>query len=1114
MLRYLVGLILLSIALTPAVSAQEVTGTIVGTVVDASKAAVPGATVTVTSTDRGLVARIVTTDSAGGYVAPLLPIGNYSVKVEMTGFKGAVKTGIELHVNDKLTFDFELEVGTVAQQVVVEESVSAVAVELQTATAASLVSGAEVLDLSLNNRNYIQLISLMPGATNVSATDEVYIGTTNPTGGTNTIPFAINGGRNSASNFMVDGADNVDRGSNLTLLAYPSVDAIAEFKAVRGQYTAEFGRGASGQINVVTKSGTSKYHGDVYEFLRNDATAANNFFNNSRSIKRPPLRWNDFGYTFSGPIPLLGRKDADRHKTFFFWSQEFRRIITYSTFQSTVPSNDMKQGIFSQPVCVEYTGSTCTRSDTRIPSINPVAAAYIKDIWSKIPQGDASYVLFTAQRSLYNYRQELIKIDHVFSASWNVSARYIRDAIPTMEPGGLFTGAVLPGVSTTTTDSPGRGWVFRATGSLSPTLLNEAGYSFSYGAIVSRPTGLVSSENSPDVQTKLPFKSTLARVPALSMSPISTVTGFGPYDDFNRNHNIYDNLTKLMGRHTLKVGVSVNFYQKTENAGGNNAGTFTFASTPRPTGTSTTQQAWANFLLGNVSAFTQASLDLTPDIRQKQFETYIQEDYRVRPNLTVNLGVRFSQFYQPRDANDMLTNFDGSRWTASKAPDMVASTGNLVPNTGDPLNGIIVNGQNSPYGSKASNEDLWKFAPRLGFAWDPFKKSKTAIRAGYGLVYDSTLVGVYEQNIFTNPPFVNSVNISNTRLEDASAGVSVISAAPKTLRGTPQPTMLPYSQQYSFEVQHRFGTSLVMALGYYGSKSTHLLGMVDMNMIPPGLAVKAGITDANTPLTSSTTPRINIIRPYRGYGPINQLQNWFDSNYNSLQYSMQKQFSASSSVRVAYTWSKVLTNAPNDRSNAPQDPYNRAADRARASFDRAHVLTLSYIYQLPFAAHSQGIVGKLAKGWQFSGITSFASGLPLRVTSGLGLDWGGGGIIPSCCATPRPDMLSDPNKDAPHTIAKWFNTQAFAAVPTGVVRPGNAPATSAIGPGYQRWDVSLFKVFAIREGLRLQFRAETFNLPNHTNFQGVSTSMGSSNYGQITSTREARRMQLALKLLF
>lgn len=1114
--RHATFFILLLVALAAPLSAQEVTGTVVGTVVDASGGAIPDAAVTVTSTDRGLVVRTVTTDSEGGFVATLLPIGNYSVKVEKQGFKPAVKTGIELHVSDKLTFHFKLEVGAVTEQVVVEESVGAATVELQSAVSAGLVSGAEMVELSLNNRNYIQLISVMPGATYISDTDEVYIGTTTPNGLANIIPFAINGGRNSASNFMVDGADNVDRGSNQTLLANPSVDAIAEFKAMRGQYTAEFGRGATGQINVVTKSGTGKYRGGVYEFFRNDALAANSYFNNARNIQRPALRWNNFGYTFGGPVPLLGRKNKERHKTFFFWSQEFRRVITYTTFQSTVPTNEMKQGIFSSPVCIQVTGSTCTATATQIPpsSFNPVAAAYIKDVWSKIPPGDpVSYNLFTPLRSNINFRQELIKIDHQFSPSWSASVRYLRDTIPTVEPGGLFTNNPLPGAPTTSTNSPGKGWQFRATGSLSPTLLNEAGYAFSYGAIISRPIGLMSSEVSPDVKVTLPFESTLARLPTLSISGATSATGRGPYDDFNRNHNIYDNLTKLMRKQTLKTGVSLNFYQKTENSGTNNAGTFSTTNTPRPSGTPNIQQGWANFLLGNISSFTQASIDLTPDMRQKQFEAYIQDDYRMRPNLTLNMGLRYSRFYQPRDAKKMLTNFDYTSWTAAKAPEIVASNGNLVPGTGDPLNGIIVNNQNSPYGARVSNDDLWKFVPRLGFAWDPFKKGRTAIRSGYGISYDSTLLGIYENNIFTNPPFVNSITINNTRLENPAAGVVAISAAPRALRGTPLPNRLPYTQQWSFDVQHQIARGFVMSLGYYGSKATHLLGISDMNLIPPGFAVAAGLMIPGTPINSTTSPRLNAIRPYRGYAGVNTVQNWFNSNYNALQYSAQKQFRAYGSVRASYTWSKTLTNNSSDRSHYPQNFYNRAAEYARATFDRTHVLTVSYFYQLPLARHSTGMVAWAAKGWQVSGIASFASGLPLRVTSSRGLDWGGTGILGSS-ATPRPDRIADPNKDAPHTLAKWFNTEAFADVPAGVVRPGNASATSVIGPGYQRWDVSLFKTFALREAMRLQFRAETFNLPNHTNLQSVSTAYGSTNFGQITSTREARRIQAALKLLF
>ncbi|HEY3129901.1 MAG TPA: TonB-dependent receptor, partial [Acidobacteriota bacterium] len=648
------GVFLMIFAFMSAIAvAQETTGTIVGTISDHSGAVVPGVTVTVTNVDKNVVVRSIVSDDQGNYSAPLLPIGHYTITVELQGFKKESRTNIELNVNEKLTENFTLELGEVSEVVTVDAG--ALQVELQTPTSAGLIDGTQVRELSLNNRNYLQLVTLMPGVSS-GASDQLYIGTTNPSGQTNVVSFSINGNRNSANNWTVDGADNVDRGSNLTLLNYPSVDAIAEFKVLRGLYSAEFGRSASGQVNVITRSGTKDFHGSAYEFFRNDVLAANAFFNNARGIKRPPLRYNNFGYTFGGPVYIPGHYNTEKNKTFFFWSQEFRRVIAPATLQATVPLSDEKKGIFANPVCVAASGSTCTQTATQITNINPVAQAYINDIWSKIP-GD-NRVLFSSVRSVYNHRQELIKLDHVFGPKLSISGRYLNDTIPTVEPGGLFTGAVLPEVATTSTDSPGHSWVFHATSAFSPTWLNEAGYAFSYGAIVSRVQGLISSNRSPDIRVGLPYPSTLGRVPGLSITGLSSITGFGPYDDFNRNHSIHDNMTKILGRHSFKFGFTWNHYQKTENAAGNNTGTFSFGSTfgsaPRPSGTATFQQAWANFLMGNLATFTQASIDLTPDIRTNQFEGYVQDDFRVQPNLTVNLGVRYSAFRQPHDVKGML----------------------------------------------------------------------------------------------------------------------------------------------------------------------------------------------------------------------------------------------------------------------------------------------------------------------------------------------------------------------------------------------------------------------------------------------------------------------------
>ena len=1113
-----VGLLLTGLATS--LVAQEITGSIVGTVQDASGSGVPGATVTVTNTDRNAVVRVTASEGSGNYTAALLPIGHYSVAIEAKGFKKSVRSGIELNVNDRLTVNFALEVGDVQQQVTVEAN--PVQVELQTSTAQSLISGDQVRELSLNARNYAQLVALMPGVVFTGTGNQIYVGVSNPLNGqSNQVAFAINGGRTSQNNWTIDGADNVDRGANLTLLNYPSVDAIEEFRVLRGQYSAEIGRDAGGMINVITKSGSNAFHGDAYEFFRNDKLAANNFFNNKNSVNPgpdgkaviPPLRYNNFGYTLGGPV-LIPKVYNGKNQTFFFFSEEFRRVITYTSVQGTAPTADEKKGIFSSAVCVQISGSTCAATGTQV-NISPLAAAYIKDIWSKVPDGDANHLINLALRNIFNGRQELYRLDHVFNEKWSVFGRFINDSIPTVEPRGLFQGIALPGVGDTSTDSPGRGLVVRVTGALSPTLINEGGYSYSYGAITSQPTGLDASKNSPDIQPSLPFPVTLGRIPSLTFSgTISTVGGYGPYLDYNRNHNWFDNLTKTVGRHTFKAGVTIVHYEKTENQATNNVGSFSFATTPRPTTANTTQQAWANFLLGNVSSFTQTARDITPDIHVNQSELYVQDDFRVRPNLTLNLGVRYSIFRQATDGNGFLNNFDPSKYDPAKAP-KIDSSGNLVPGTGDPLNGIIIAGKNSPYGSKVTNENNGNFAPRFGFSWDPFGSGKTAIRGGYGYAYDFTQVSnVYESPITTNPSSVQTITINNTTFANVGGGTTVVSAAPPPLAAIGIGWKTPYVQQYSFDVQREFPGKVMADVGYFGSKGTHLIGEPDINEVQPGAGVAAGLTDANTPFNRTTDPKLNQLRPYLGYNAINTIEPWFNSKYNSLQLSARKRFAATGFIGANYTWSKLLTNSGTDVS-APMSVYNRQGDYGWSPYDRTQVFTADWNYELPWLKSRTGFVKYALAGWQFSGILSIANGLPFNESdSTVGLDPGGLGFFGSSQAGARSDQVCNPNAGAPHTLTQWFNTACFANVPTGQVRPGNAGRNTIRGPGYQNWDMSGFKNFRFTETSYLQFRAEFFNIFNHANWSNLSATRLATNYGQITAARDPRIIQLAMKLYF
>jgi hypothetical protein len=1145
--------------------AQDISGTIEGTVLDPTGAAVPKAKLTITNTDRNLVIRTVTTEETGVYSAPLLPIGHYSISVEAAGFKTDTRTEIVLNVNDVLKINFAMQVGSINETVEVKEA--AVQVELSTPASATTIEGTQIRELTLGTRNYEQLMALMPGVAS-NATDDLYIGNSLPSGAASTIPYSVNGSRNSANNWTVDGTDNVDRGSNLTLSTFPSVDAISQFKVERSLYTADTGRAGGAQINVVTKSGSAQFHGGVYEFFRNDALNANLWSNNANKVnladsanplnncslnftstcyaKRTPVRWNDFGYTIGGPV-YFGKFNKDHNKTFFFFSQEWHYINNYTTFNPTVPTVGMLTGNMIQPVCITTTAGVCPAGSapvTQIPTslINANAAAYIKDIYGKLPllsgaTTAATTSLFYPVKNIFNARQEIGRIDHTFSEKFQLWGRFTIDDIPTTEAGGLFGQSSVPLMATTQTNSPGRQFVIHAVNLISPTIINDVSFNFNKSAIVTVPVGLSAKVNSPDISPKEAFPNPEGVVPTVSFTSGSSANGAGPYNDYNRNYAVFDKLNWIKGRHSLAFGVSINRYQKSENAN-SGQGSFSFTNAGAPSGTSAFQQSWANFLLGNVASFTQPSEDVTPNIWSWQTEAYAQDDFKINSRLTLYAGVRWSYFGSPIDKNNEMDNFDPALYSAAAAPKINPANGTVIPGTSNwQTNGIIIGGKNSPYGDQIANANYHNFAPRLGLAWDPTGDGKTSIRAGYGLYYDSPLFGIYEQNIFADPPFVASVNYTNASFTDVTAGTAGISplgplaTSALSLHATQVPALTPYVQQWSLDVQRRLPTGAVLEVGYFGSKGTHLLGYVDINEAPVGMALAAGLhaNNGNTVFTSADEPNINAVRPYQGFTAVNSLETAFDSNYHSLQVHLRKNFGAAGLFGIAYTWSKVLTDNSSDRSNAPQNSYNwHEGEYGRASFDRTQIFTANYVYELPFFKHGRGLVHNTVGGWEFSGIVSAYTGQPLTVTTS-GVDPAGLGMsISASAASPRPDEICNPNVNAPHTYAtglaasvanggpSWFNTACFAAVPQGVVRPGNAGRFTVEGPGYFNWDGSLLKNFNLsKEGRwKAQLRGEASNALNWVNPAGVSVGNTSTTFGQITSFRAARRMQLGLKINF
>lgn len=1101
--------------------AQQLTGQIRGLITDATGASISNATVVIVDVDRNQAVRTVHSTGGGEYVAPQLPVGNYSVSFEATGFKKLVKGGVILNVNDSLQINAALVVGKVDEIVNVQAEMSQV--NLANSAVEGLITGKQIRELPLNNRNYEQLITLQPGVTSNSA-DQIYVGTTNPSGQVNIVSFSVDGNRQSQNNWTVDGADNVDHGSNITLLVYPSVDAISEFKIERSNYGAEFGRSASGQINVVTRSGTSQFHGSAYEFFRNDALNAVNSYTKHTGGKKAVLRYNDFGGTLGGPIY--------KNKTFFFFSEELRRVTTPVTQTATLPSVGELSGNFAVPVCtaIDNVGN-CTATGTKISTINPIAAAYIKDIFSKLPAPDATGTLVSSASGVFNYQESLIRVDHTFNSRWAVMGRYIRDGIPTKEPYGLFgPQSSIPGVANTSTDSPGQQVMGRINTQISNSLFNEVGYAYSYGAITSDTTGLLARANSPDVAkvVGLPYTSALQRVPNLGFADLSGAAGFGEYRDYNYNHNVFDNFSYVVGKHSLKFGVTYNHYLKSENAGGDNVGNYNFDST-NAVGSddlSVQSQDWANFLLGYASdSFSQAPIDLTANTTQNLYEFYGQDEWHASRQLTIDFGLRYSYFQTPFDTGNKLTSFDPSIYKAANAPQIDPNTGFIVPGTGVANNGVIIGGVNSPYGRYITKQAKNNLAPRLGAAYDVFGDGMTSLRVGAGIFFDSVAAGLAEDNSFNNPPYISGANFGSiTNISKAGSLTALSNNLPPSLWTTAPNWKTPYAAEWNVDVQHQFrqAHSLIVDIGFVGNKGTHLVGVQDLNQVRPGVAAASGLYANPYAGGTAAGEKLNAVRPYLGYGSIGQVAPQFDSNYNSLQLSLEQPLAANLTANAAYTYSHGLTDNQSDRSSGLQNTYCRECEYGSSSIDRRHVFTGNFIYQLPFFHDQVGVVGHLLGGFQASGIITVNSGLPLTVlagrtgtfadpaATGLNVDGSPNNGRPS---TPRPNKIGDAN-NGPKTWDKFFNTAAFVAPTAAQPFGGTERRGAVIGPGLWRYDMAMSKETRIFERLSMQFRVEAFNIFNHTNFATVGTTSTSSLYGRITGTRDPRILQLSSKFIF
>ncbi len=1035
------------------------TGSISGTVTDSSGALIKGATVVLINTDRNHVERTLTTSGAGFYTATALPLGAYTVKITDPGFRSDAVTGLILNVADALTVNRKLTVGNEGETVTV--TADQARVNLEDATSAGLIDSEQLNEMPLVTRNYETLLNLQPGVSYGGATDDLTRGPAGLSGASSTVNFSVNGGRSTSNNWTIDGADNVDRGANLTLYTYPSPDAIAQFKTLRGQYSAQFGRNASGQIDVVTKSGTNNIHGSAYEYLRNDYFDANGYANDFLGTRIGAYRYNVYGFSVGGPVRIPKIYNG-KDKTFFFVSEEWQRIIQdLPNTSALVPQASERAGDFTQSgvkigttwttqpvtVCTAYTTNpatqvnTCTAAGTQVTKISPTAQQYLRDVYSKIPVPNVAYnlahnldphTLLSSFKNTFNNLDSVVRIDQQFGQKLTVFYRYVHDTFPEILPQGQFTTVSIPGANTTVAQNPGTQHLAHGTYILSPTALINVGYAFSNGNIVSTPSGFLGSAQSPDITPSLVYPNTVGVIPTVTVAGMANLAGSIAYTDHGTNHQVFGDFTKTLHSNTIITGFSYDHYQKLENNTTGTQGAFSFgndtafSNVPVNTNAGANEaQGFANFLTGNANTgFSQLSRDPVTDIKEALYEAFVQDNWKATRRLTLNLGVRYSYYGQPWDANGLLSNFSPSIYSASKAP-TIASTGLAcftaacsqansnagLSTTSNPgadyagvnyINGIIYNGPNaannnqaSTYGNKVGNAQKNNFAPRFGFALDVFGDGRTAFRGGYGWAFDDAAVSYYETTVFNNPPAVATYSVGQTSFDSPAGGATnALSSTPGRIQAVPLDYKTPYTQQYSLDLQQQITPTLILDAGYFGTHGTHLLGAENLDQPAPGawvgkvqpnnsLASTCIDTDTGTQsfLNSTCDRVINQIRPYLGYSAVDSLRTIFSSNYNSLQVKATKRFKGKSFIDANYTWSRDLTNAPADYSGFIQDIYNPNGDYGRAPDDRTTIINLDGVWELPWYKEQKGLVGHVVGGWEVSGIYAIDSGLPLTLSA-------------------------------------------------------------------------------------------------------------------------------------
>ena len=1055
--------------------------TISGTVTDASDAVVPDATVTITNQETKVSATTQSTGS-GTYVMPNLPVGTYTVAVSKNGFQNFTEANVILHPATVATVNAVLQLGSVGTAVTVEAS----AAEVQTSTSenAHEVSSVQVSTLPLNGRNYQALAVVIPGVVNTSAGSSL-----GPGGRSTNNVLSINGGNTNTTFYALDGIWNENTGNMAQTTVTPNPDSIEEVRVLQNNYSPKYSLMGASVVLLQTKSGTSEFHGALWEYFRNNDLNARNFF----SATVPTLKQNIFGYTLGGPLYIPKVYNTKREKTFFFLTENWVVSHAGSVLLGQDPTADMRNGAFPTPIHNPATGINYPRNaqgEYVIPpsQINTSAQAMLNALYP-LPNypGTLNYLNSTPQ--ITNQRDDELKIDHNFSDRYRVTLELLdeKQDLRQTSLNQSNTGSIFP---TNYEDDLTKNYLgqLQFTATITPSMVNTASISANIYNLDLILDGIVYRNQIPGFNQTLPINGALTnRLPLITFSQGYASEGIPAarplFHAADLDETAADNWSWLRGKHYIEAGLAVVISGKRQNVATADNGQFSFTG-------QFTGNAVADYLLGDAATFTQQSSERRVHVLGNIVSPYVQDRFQVTRRLTWTIGTRITYMPLPHAPSNFETIFVPSAYSAAQAP-IVNTNGTIVatPNY-NPLNGLVRNAAGG-IPDNFSGRHNWYVSPMTGFALDVFGDGKTALRGGYSLTYTRIFTNQdCSFNCASNPPDVTSVNLINANFSNPAGTGTTRAASAPTLTTADLNIQATQVHTYSLTLEHQFWRNWTGSVTGAGALARHLVGTFNQNQPLP-----FGAYDFN-PLINTGRFFTYLYGAFPGYAAINDYTTQLNSSWNALEALVTHPVSSTLFFTGAYTWSHNLGGTV----VGGYDYYNPNRWYGNSALNVPQVLTVSAVWTLPWLQHATGFKG-IFGGWRYSDVTTIRSGMSF--SPGLSISNQGIAV--------RPNVVGV-SVTGPQTVAQWFNKADFVAPAPGYF--GNAGTGVIRGPHLIDFDMALYKDFRLAERYTVQFRAELFNIFNHPNFTALSLNYGSQSFGQVTSAADPRIAEFALRFHF